>query len=195
MCYHLDSSASAISVGWLIAAAAHRFRSACNCWLNRVGFRPNLSLRKKPLPRHGPFGLVPNAAGPWSLSNDSAPWSFDGGPRLFPPAYNHDSIFLITAAAHVPALSSHVCPRCPPWGCQTPEIHFPTTGRNAHRPHILPIVSSLNSFRNSKYIARRLHNGFLQVAVSKTLRRSGVLRPSKSSAPDRSRYSTKTYQD
>jgi hypothetical protein len=79
-------------------------------------------------------------------------------------------------------------------GCQTPEIHFPTTGRNAHRPHILPIVSSLNSFRNSKYIARRFHNGFLQVAVSKTLRRSGVLRPSKSSAPDRSRYSTKTYQ-
>ena len=26
------------------------------------------------------------------------------------------------------------------------------------------------SFRNSKYIARRFHNGFLQVAVSKTLR-------------------------
>jgi hypothetical protein len=88
-----------------------------------------------------------------------------------------------------------VCLRCPPSGCETPEIHFPTTGRNAHRPYILPIVSSLNSFRNSKYIARRFHNGFLQVAVSKTLRRSGVLLPSKSSAPDRSRYSTKTCQD
>ena len=156
MCCHLDSSASAISAGWLIGAAAHRSRSACNCWLNQVGFS-KLSLRKKAHAHHSRFGLVPNAAGPWSLSNDSAPWSFDGGPRLFPPAYNHDSIFLITAAARVPAPSPHVCPRCPPWGCETPEIHFPTTGRNAHRPYILSIVSSLNSFRNSKYIARRFH--------------------------------------
>ena len=89
-------------------------------------------------------------------------------------------------------LCLHLCPRCPPWGCETPEINFPTTARNAHRPYILPIVSALSCFRNSKYIARRFHNGFLQVAVSKTLRRSGVLRPPKSSSPDRSRYSPKT---
>jgi hypothetical protein len=32
-----------------------------------------LSLRKNPLALHGRFGFVPHAAGPWSLSNDSAP--------------------------------------------------------------------------------------------------------------------------
>ena len=37
----------------------------------------------------------------------------------------------------------------------------------------------------------RFHTGFLQVAVSKTLRRSSVQHSPKSSAPDRSRYSTK----
>jgi hypothetical protein len=53
--------------------AARRSRSASNCWLNQVGFRPKLSLRKKPLSHHGRSGLVPNAAGPWPSSNGSAP--------------------------------------------------------------------------------------------------------------------------
>ena len=191
MCCHLDSSASAISAGWLIDVAAHRSRYACSGLPNQVGFS-KLSPRKKALARHGRFGLVPNAAGPWSLSNDSAPWSFDGGLRPFPPRYSHDSIFLITTAASAPTPSPHVCPRCPPWGCERPDIHVSTTSPNAHRQYILPIASFLHSSRNSKYIARRFHNGFLQVAVSKTLRRSAVQHSPKSSAPDRFRYSTKT---
>ena len=109
---------------------SHRTTSGLSLWLmfrsstrvtrrverpvsNTEGFS-TLSLRKKVLGHHGRFGLVPNAAGPWSLSNDSTPWSFDGGLRPFPPGYSHDSIFDITASARVPPLSPHVCPRCPP---------------------------------------------------------------------------------
>jgi hypothetical protein len=158
---------------------------------DQVGF-PKLSLRKNPLPRHGRFGLVPNAAGLWSSSNGSAPLRFDSGLRPFPPGYSHDSIFDITASARVPAISPHVCPRCQPWGGETPEIHVPTTSRNAHRQYILPIASFLHSFRNSKYIAPGFHNGFLQVAVSKTLRRRTFLHPQSAVPPECFRYSTKT---
>ena len=111
------------------------------------------------------------AASPLVRSTPSAPWSFACDLHPLPQRYCHDSIFDITASARIPAVSPHVCPR-PPWGCETPQIHLPTTGRNAHRPNILPIVSFPHSFRNSKYIARRFHIGFLQVAVSKTHRRS-----------------------
>src|SRR5262249_39223141 len=193
MCCRLDSSASAISAGWLIAAAAHRSRSACNCLLNQAGFSKP-SPRKKAPAHHGRSGLVPNAAGPWSLSNDSVPWSFAGGLRPFPMGFSHDSIFDITTAARVPALSTHVCPHCSRYGSETPEIHCPTTNRHARRQYITPLVRFLHPFRNAKYITRRFHNGFLQVAVSKTLRRSALLRPSTFSSPDRSRYSTKTYR-
>ena len=178
MCYHLDSSASAISVGWRIAAAAHRSRSACNCLLNQAGFSKP-SPRKMAPAHHYRSGLVPNAAGPWSLSNDSASWSFDGGPRPSSPGYSHDSIFLIIASAHLATLSPQVCPRCRVRGCEPREIHLPTASRDAHGHCIFPIASFLHCFRNSKYIARRFHNGFLQVAVSKTLRRSGIERSTK----------------
>jgi len=145
------------------------FQTSIRRSATRATWFPKLSLRKNPLPRHGRFGLVPNAAGLWSSSNGSAPLRFDSGLRPFPPGYSNDSIFDITASARVPAISPHVCPRCQPWGGETPEIHVPTTSRNAHRQYILPIASFLHSFRNSKYIARGFHNGFLQVAVSKTL--------------------------
>jgi hypothetical protein len=172
-CCRLHSSASAISAGWLIGTAAHRSRSACNCWLNQVGFS-KLSLGKKALAHHVRFGLVPNAAGRWSSSNGSALWSFDSGLRPFPPGYSHDSIFLITTAACAPTPSPHVCPRCPPWGCEPPELHVSTTSRNAHRRFILPITSFLHSFRNSKYIA-----GDSTTASFKSLyrKRSGLRHP------------------
>ena len=44
---------------------ARRSRSACNCWPSQVGFS-KLSLWEKALAHHGRFGLVPDAAGPWS---------------------------------------------------------------------------------------------------------------------------------
>src|SRR5438876_6108295 len=191
MCYHLDSSASAISVGWRIAAAAHRSRSACNCLLNQAGFSKP-SPRKMAPAHHYRSGLVPNAAGPWSLSNDSASWSFDGGLRPFPMGSSHDSIFLILAAARLPAPSPHVCLRCRTCRREPRQIYPPTASADAHAHCIFPTASFLHTSQNSKYIARRFHNGFLQVAVSKTIRRSAVLRPSKFSSPDRSRYSTKT---
>src|SRR4029077_4436558 len=109
----------------------------------------------------------------------SAPWSFDGGLRPSPPGYSHDSIFLIIASAHLTTLSPQVCPRCRARGCEPREIHPPTASRDTHGHCIFPISSFLHYFRNSKYIARRFHNGFLQVAVSKTLRRSGVERSTK----------------
>ena len=147
-----------------------RFRS-------RSARRPNgfltLSLRKKGAWAPRPLWTCPQCGGPMvlikRLSSMELRWRSPP-----PPGYSHDSIFDITASARVPPLSPHVCPRCPPWGCETPEKHVPTTTRNAHRQYFLPIASFLHSFRNSKYIARRFHNGFLQVAVSKTLRRSAV---------------------
>ena len=62
-CYRRDLSASAISAGWLIAVAAHRFRSACNCWLNQAG-SSEASPRKKAPPLHGRSGTVPQCGGP-----------------------------------------------------------------------------------------------------------------------------------
>jgi hypothetical protein len=59
-----------------------------------------------------------------------------------------------------------------------PEIHLPTTSGNVHRQYTLPSAQFLDSSRISKYIAGRFHNGFLQVAVSKTLR------PDNSTAPE-----------
>jgi hypothetical protein len=171
MCYRLDSSASAISAGWLIDAAAHRSRSACNCWLNQVDCS-KLNLRKKALAHHAHSGHVPNAAARWFSSNGSAPGSFAYGPRLFLLAYNHHSIFLIIAAARLPSLSPYVCLRGRGYGCDSREIHLTTASGDPHGRSIFPIASFLYCFRNSKYIARRFHNGFLQVAVSKTIRRS-----------------------
>ena len=123
-CCRLHSSASAISAGWRIAAAAHRSRSACSCWPNQGGFRPKLNLRKHLLSHHGPSGHVPNAADRWSSSNGSAPWSFAGALRPSPPGYSHDSIFLIIASAHLTTLSPQVCPRCWPRGCAPRKFTF-----------------------------------------------------------------------
>jgi hypothetical protein len=74
-----------------------------------------------------------------------------------------------------------------------PEIHLPTTSGNVHRQYTLPSANFLDSSRISKYIAGRFHNGFLQVAVSK----SGLTIPplTKFFSPERSRYSTKTSRD
>src|SRR5262249_50001993 len=73
-----------------------------------------------------------------------------------------------------------------------PEKHLPTASRTAHPPYLLPIPNLLHPSRYSKYIARKFQTGFLQVAVSKTLRRSIAKRSPTFSSPDRSRYSTNT---
>src|SRR5262249_9255191 len=88
--------------------------------------------------------------------------------------------------------SPQLCPSCPPRRFEHPEKPLPTASRKAHPPYLLPIPNLLHPSRYSKYIARKFQTGFLQVAVSKTLRRSIAKRSPTFSSPDRSRYSTKT---
>jgi len=87
-----------------------------------------------------------------------SPMELDGYLRPFPPAYNHDSIFLIIAANRV-------------------------SRRRDALQHYISRLPAFHTPRNSKYKARRFHHGFLQVAVSKTLRRWVVLHPSIYAAP------------
>src|SRR5262249_61517414 len=91
--------------------------------------------------------------------------------------------------------SPQLCPSCPPRRFEHPEKPLPTASRKAHPPYLLPIPNLLHPSRYSKYIARNFQTGFLQVAVSKTLRRSIAKRSPTFSSPDRSRYSTKTSRD
>jgi len=114
-----------------------------------------------------PLWTCPQCGGPMVLIERLSTMELDGYLRPFPPAYNHDSIFLIIAANRV-------------------------SRRRDALQHYISRLPAFHTPRNSKYKARRFHHGFLQVAVSKTFRRWVVLRPSIYSAPG-SRYSTKTY--
>ena len=175
-CCRRGSSASATSGFWRIAAAAHYSRSAYNCSPHQAGLKPNPSLNKQPTHPRDPFGPVRDVAAPWSSSNDSAPLSFDCGLHRFPPRNSYDTIFLITTSAPSQTPSPQLCPRCPPHGLQTLESPFTGTTSGDYGPSIPLLPSLFRLRRHSKPIARPCQNGFLQVAVSKTLRPSRLQR-------------------
>jgi len=171
-CCRRGSSASATSGFWRIAGAALLSRSAYNCSPNQAGFQPKPSRKKERAHLHSRFGFVRTAVGPWSSSHGSAPLSFDCGLRQFPPRNNHDTIFLITTSTPSRTPSPQVCPRRPPHGLETLESPFTGTTSEDYGPSIPLLSSFFRLHRHSKPIARPCQNGFLQVAVSKTLRRS-----------------------
>jgi hypothetical protein len=88
--------------GWM----AHRRRGASFALCSQLLTQSGRVLKAKPAekadspPRK--LWTCPQCGGPMSLSNGSAPWNFDGGLRPFPPGYNHDSIFEITASSMCP---------------------------------------------------------------------------------------------
>ena len=143
-------------------------------------------------PRRFRDDLQCNAEGRWSRSNGSAPLSFDYGLRQFPPCHNHDTIFLIPIPARARTPSPHVCLGRLPHGCEAADGPITNTGNTtpAHRSSCLP--SLLRLHHHSKPITSAFHNGFLQVAVSKTLRRWAFLHPRSHLPPECFRYSTKT---
>jgi len=151
-------------------------------------------LKKMLVHRRGRFGLVRNAAGRWSSSSGSAPLNFDYGLRQFQPRNNHDTIFLITIPARARTPSPHVCLRRLPHGCEAPESPSPTTVETPAGQSALFFSSLLRRHCYSKRIASTFQNGFLQVAVSKTLRRRTFFHPRSAVTPECFRYSTKTFQ-
>jgi hypothetical protein len=129
-------------------------------------------------PRRFRDDLQCNAEGRWSRSNGSAPLSFDYGLRQFPPCHNHDTIFLIPIPARARTPSPHTCV----WvACRMAErprtVLLPTPATRPRPIDPLASPSLLRLHHHSKPIASAFHNGFLQVAVSKTLRRWAFLHP------------------
>jgi hypothetical protein len=176
---------------------AHRRRAALlpRCFQllaasGRVTAQP--ARKRKLVHLHGPCGLVRNAAGRWSSSNRSAPLSFDYGPRQFPPRNNDDTIFLITTPTRNRTPRKHVCPPHLPLCRETVDHPVTKTGCKAHRKSILFYPSFLQSHGLSKTIASAFQTGFLQVAVSKTLRRWASPSSLSAVAPECFRYSPKT---
>jgi hypothetical protein len=65
-CCRPDSSASATSGFWRIAAAASYSRSAFDCSPTRARLKPKPDRKEKSVHLHGRFGSVRNAVDPWS---------------------------------------------------------------------------------------------------------------------------------
>ncbi len=186
-----DSSASATLVGWLIAAAVHYSHSAFDCLPNRAGFQPKPSLKKTLACLRRRFGFVRNAAGQWSSSNDSAPLSFDCGLHRF-PCNNGDTIFLITTSATLPTSSSHVCPRRPPHGFNSPKSPFTKTGYDDDGRSIPLLLSFLPLHRHSKPIASVFQKRLPSSRCIKNTPATDTPSSPQCLPPECFRYSTKT---
>lgn len=181
-CCRRDSSESATSGFWRLAVAALHSRSAYDSSPNQAasGLKPDLN--KEPVPLQGLFGYVRNVADQWCSSKNSALFSFDCDPHQFLPATDRDTIFLIPTSALSPT-SPQVCLRCRGQAALLRKVlqRRPVPRNKIHRFSAFRVLSLYRAI--SKPIARPFQNGFLQDAVSRTLRQrmirsSGIFRRS-----------------
>ena len=131
----------------------------------------------------------PRATFTWSLRCRG---NFRRSHCKFPPRNNHDTIFFITTPARARAPMPQVCLRHGDPASEAAGNPVKKTGCDTRGQSIPLFHSLLRPHRHSKPIARPFHHGFLQVAVSKTLRRSRLAPCPNLISPERFRYSTST---
>jgi hypothetical protein len=103
--------------------------------------------------------------------------NFDYALRRFSTRDNYDPIFLITTSLRIPTPTRHLCLPHLLRGSLVVGRHLPHTDSEARGQSILVSFSFLHPPADSKPIAPPFQNGFLQVAVSKTLRHSAFRNP------------------
>ena len=175
---------------------AHRRRAAllplCFALLGQTGDSQTVtdSTRRT---RHGRYGFAPSAAAPWRSWSDSPPLRRASALPRSATWNDYDPLFVISklVSAGAPAGED-----CPPAVWIAPPPIAPLSNGVSWSPGCAScsayLILSRHQQRNSKRITPQCQTGSLQVAVSKTLRRSDFASCSKLIAPERFRYSPRT---
>jgi hypothetical protein len=191
-----DLCGSGISDSLPTGAARPCCHSASNCLPQQASRRTPADQNRNAIQCRR-FGCAQNAAVRWFCWSGSAPFRHDSVLLLCNQKLAHDSIFLISNRRHAPAPKPDVCsPTAPGAGW---DAELPPTWRPSPQPHpenrsarLFPL-SVDRTCQHPKSIAPKF-----QTASFKSLyqKRSGERDPCVSPkliAPERFRYSTKTF--
>src|SRR5882724_7162157 len=168
-------------------------RRCCRCASRSSGRR--VTQRPSPTPRqrmrHGRYGFAHSAAAPWRLWSDLPPPRHGSAlPRR--NASDYDLLFLISTLASAGPPAREDCPPVIRSHCQASRHSLSTSFCLQDPSFSAYLTLSRDQQRDSKRITPQGQTGSLQVALSKTLRRSDFASCSKLIAPERFRYSPRT---
>src|ERR1017187_4576096 len=189
-CCRRASSASGTSGSSLTAGG----RRCCRCASRSSGRQ--LTRRPSPPPprqtRHGRYGFALSAVNPWRLWSDSPPPRRASALPRSATWNDHDLLFLISKLASVGAPAREYCPPLLPSHRRTSRFSQTASNCPPNAPFSAYLSLSNDQQPNSKRITSQCQTGSLQVALSKTPRRSDFASCPKLIAPERFRYSPRT---
>ena len=145
--------------------------------------------------RHGRYGFALSAVNPWRLWSDSPPPRRASALPRSATWNDHDLLFLISKLASVGAPAREYCPPLVPSHRRTSRFSQTASNCPPNAPFSAYLSLSNDQQPNSKRITSQYQTGSLQVALSKTPRRSDFASCPKLIAPERFRYSPRTYRE